>query len=90
MKRLSFLALGIVALILAGSGAAGVMFVERSMEITCAKASAALSGLLCGSDHPLVSALWVFPGIALLAAIMFFLVHFLTRETMGYGEDDHF
>jgi len=90
MKRLSFLALGAIALILAGISAGGVWFVERSMAITCAKVSPSLSGLLCGPDQPLVGALWVFPGIALLAASVFLLAHFLTRESMGYGEDDHF
>ncbi|HDZ53589.1 hypothetical protein LCGC14_0045440 [marine sediment metagenome] len=90
MKRLSFLALGIISLILSAIGAGGVIFVERSMEVTCATVTAALSGLLCGPDQPLVAALWVFPGIALLAAALFILVHFLTKESMGYGEDDHF
>jgi hypothetical protein len=90
VKRLSFLAIGILSLILAVLGAGGVIFVERSLQITCAKTSAVLSSLLCGPNQTLVAALWVFPGIALLAAALFVLLHFLTRETMGYGEDDHF
>lgn len=89
MKRLSFLALGVLALTMAALTAGGVIFVERSIQITCAKASAVLSGLLCDPSQPLVGALWVFPGVALMAAVLFILLHFLTRETMGYGEDDH-
>jgi len=90
VKRLSFLTLGLIALVLAAAGAGLAWFVERGVSLTCATASPAMASVICGSGQPLVSALWVFPGIALMAGAIFILMHWLTKESMGYGEDDHF
>lgn len=81
----SFLRLSITCLVICVVFAGLGMFLGKSLAIACRGFDESLIG--CAS-HPLAQIPWFISGVTLLAATVYLLLHFSTREMLGFDREE--
>jgi hypothetical protein len=87
--KLSFLGMSLISLTVAGVTGIGAHLIQRSVDITCARAGA-VSNATCQFAEPLLKAIWILPGVFLFAAVAFMVANLMVSQVLGVGNDDLF